>query len=1106
MNKSSTSKHRMTLLLFILLATLGLTGCDVNVNANAGALNNYFKVGNPDGKGIITTFSNVIDNNKAKITTFKTAYEVLAPKLSTSGDKIDFVSAINDMTARQNNLASSNLIENNEITPTGSDILGAISLKPIGARNGIDLKREMVKGIAFSVAAHIVGNPSIMKADDNMPSLISSYTSDTSGSSDPGSISKATVVYGYAVTSVHIELLDESGDNWYLKSYELLTNAGTSADALTKRASLTDSSNPTFTTSLGGSFTEKSRASKTSGFTTYKYFVGCTFDESPYSSAKTNASNDIKLTFKNGDGQAIDILSEFPKDKSKYRPCDAQTHYTAHAKPFTIYSLDEIKDGRAENMGSTEDDGATTEYRICIGTFDSLGLYSDGYFGGTGDPKINTYFPSRTYVYVYVKITNLNDYADYKSIYSTISSGTQTAYTATSGSTTCSKLIENIRDITNGLPIYTLRADAGNELNTYDASSIVDTMHSSSNSSTNNTKVNTKLFKNTGHTVDLLSETEKNKIDFNTTSDLYLGGIKVGTIMYESITTEASKGITGTILEADGTTSYTTAPMIRIMQTPESDPADPTYCIVNGVYRIGVIDAFQADISPSGNTYHYSAKPTTMFLDILDGKIYSLAQNGKAATFANTANMSIYSIKDIRMTHYTDNIKAHDEDDEDGVSTNYVIDEYYKIPQSSLVYNLCKNITGGNSSTFATSLNAATNSVYSPFILGTYMELIYCPGVYPNGVDAANSEQFICVGRKIVLDKEWFNTPNSITETTPAFTINNPDEDRAMATGGKATGYVKYLYSAKPERKNTTNSSGATADYQGLGRLQVSNASDVIVTSAYQTGLDIKHTNILYMPTIYTGEFKTTTDWLLKDSNRQFAKNETGTEKATSTITPGIYCIASTFGVQDNLAAYLGSETFAIWRSWLNANGYSTYLNGIEDKELADELISTLELTYNIALNGEEGQEDLTINSKDLEGVEEFMQNKNNKRLASILTIILRILGIIILTYGVALCIAYSIDVNVAGEGEGVLKRITFNRMKSCPGISKKEREAMTERSEKGTYTIHAIALADLIPIVVVLFIIATLLLIGAYPLVTQRIIYYADTLTQSIKQAITGK
>lgn len=1100
MEKHSNIKHQILLILFMLLAMLGLTGCDVNINANAGAVNNYFKVDSPDGAGVITTFGSIINNNISSIDTFKTTYEVLAPKLASSYS-IDFASTINDMKSRQNKLETSMLIDNNKITADGSDILSAIALESPSDINLID---EMVRGIAFTVGAHINNDPSTMKASAEEPSFISSYSTNSSGSSDKDGISKATVVYGYAVTSVHIEIRDATGEKLYLTSNELLTNAGVSADALGNRADTSNKDNPRFKTSLSGSYTEKSR--------TGKYQISARFETSPYIACEGKQAKDFKVTFANAqvDDTATFSLESYTKEADKYKPTDFQALYAGYARPFTVNSLDTIKNTKVETVGNADKDN-TIKYRIKIGSFENLGISTKndstgyGHFAGTTDTTINE---CDTYasVWVYVNITDLNNYADYKSIYKMISAGTQTTYTAvSSGSTTCSDLIKNIREITNNIPIYTLRANAGAQLNTYDASSIVDAMYTSSNSSGSNTKVNTSLFIKTNYTVNLLSESAANQNNFTKTSNLYLGGLCVGTIKYEAITTKASKGITSAVLEADGTTSYKTAPMIRIMQAPDSTVSKPKYCLVNGVYRIGVIDAFHANTSPSGNTYYYSAKPSTMFLDILDGKIYSLAQTGKAATFANTANMSIYSLKDIRMTHYTNASET-----EYGIDANgggYIAGtKYYQIPQSSIISTLCKNISDGDSSDFAKNYNKAINNTFTPFILGTYMEAIYCPGVYPNGTNPANGEQFICVGRKIVLDKEWFNSKTSITETTPAFTINNPDEDRSLATGGKATGYVKYLYSICPESKLTGSSSGPLITYQGLGKLPVSNVSDVIVTSAYQSGLDIKHTNIVYIKTIHTGEFKTTTNWLLTGSSRHLATNEKGTYKATSTYTPGIYCIGSTFGVQDNLAAYLASENFNTWRTWLNANGYSGYLNGIEDKEISDEIISTLELTYDIALNGEEGQEDLTIDSKDLIGVEEFMQNKDNKRIASILTIILRILGILILTYGIALCVAYSIDVNVAGEGDGILKRITFNRMKSCPGMSKAEREALTERSEKGTYTIHAIALADLIPIVVVLFIIATLLLIGAYPLIAQRIIYYADMLTQSVKQAIKGK
>ena len=841
--KFGSITKKLGMMSIIGMTLFGLTGCGT-INCNAGVLNDYFQVGSASGQGILNTFNAVIDNNKGKITSFQTAYEPLGSSLTA----IDFSGTISDMQSRQDTLASQPLVQDNQIAEGATDIIAAMSLVAPGEfqaeeYGNISLMENIARGVAYSVSSKISNDG--MGGKVFKPTLISAYnktTGTTTESADESGLGKVAVVYGYAVTSVHVEIHADSPDGAKVsESNEMLSHAGTSTSTLGERVKTEGT--PTFETVLLSDTTEKS--------TSFNWIPN-NFITSGTSAITTNT--DTTLTYKNGTENAAaqaEAWKSYEQNLSNLTKSSDYAAYVAqYAKPFSMYKCNQII---ASAIAGTKDGGKTTTYRVLIGTVNLAGVATDGHIEIHGSSE-HVYR-----VYCYIDITDLEQMVGYTCLYKQLSTSSADSkpYSASSnGKTSAATLIQAVRNNTKNLPVYTLREDVGTSMNTFDADALVTALIGGTNSNGNSAQVNTNMFKDTGKTVNLISETAAGTA-LVSTDDLYLAGLKVGTISYESIPTEASLSIAGQSLSNNGVATDEIIPTLRVMQAPDYSESSPKFCVINGLYNIAVIKGLHVYEDVSHNrSYTYSCADGGMFLDILNGKIYSNNGTVKPVSFQSTGNMALYTVSDIRVTHRPTTFSYQIAGAQISQYDHY--DLAQRVGQSDLIKSAFNsmNLHSINSTEDTTFVNTLTRacSGSSPFVLGTYLEAIYCPGIYPADVSAAQSEQFISVGRKLKLDQQWFD--GLVTETTPAFTILNPSEDRAPVSGGKATGYVKYLYSVAPDTKQVSVD-GTVQPIQGLVRFPITGQVDVVKTTAYQLGTEFNQANILRMNNLKLGEFKT---------------------------------------------------------------------------------------------------------------------------------------------------------------------------------------------------------------------------------------------------------
>lgn len=583
--------------------------------------------------------------------------------------------------------------------------------------------------------------------------------------------------------------------------------------------------------------------------------------------------------------------------------------------------------------------------------------------------------------------------------------------------------------------------------------------------------------------VDLFGKLKESDITKVKSIDLYIGCQKVGTLKLTVLNEEianvgsaATSGLSG----RSSSTSYQTCKIF--CKALENDSSNRLYLLF-GLYDVAVINSFTA-IHDGSTDYLYFPEYTNggFVYNIFDNNIYGINATDRSTKYGNYDNsggVTLYSGGDV-------------------------------VIFADAAYNKIKNTNSAaiisNLGEMYKPLGESLAKTRTMFALRTYEEGLFLPNVY-------KKDLFVCLGRKVVFsdklfDGTWLHTfthsnnvvHSAVGQNTPLYSVRMPTDVGEYYEGSAKP--ITYLVSSKVYKKSLTALDPAlqaqlTSDPKGLRIIEGTNISDkLFTTGTQQTTRDI---NKLTSNIIYAGKLKTYSGETISKQAQLFGEDETGVGQNY----PPIWVWCTMFDVTTEIADYLKTVDFQNWIVWLNANGYRTYLANLDMDQLQTLLIERISATYDISFSEAEQEDTIIFDTSALEKTEDWLNDNNEKRRNAVIDTILRILGIVFIAYGILLFVCAIIDTVAIGEGDGLLKKVSFNRMKTVTGMTRAQRKELSERSEKGTYTTRAVSIMGVFPVALVLWTVAALLLIGSSYSLIDMLMDIGDGITNIFRGGI---
>ena len=189
-----------------------------------------------------------------------------------------------------------------------------------------------------------------------------------------------------------------------------------------------------------------------------------------------------------------------------------------------------------------------------------------------------------------------------------------------------------------------------------------------------------------------------------------------------------------------------------------------------------------------------------------------------------------------------------------------------------------------------------------------------------------------------------------------------------------------------------------------------------------------------------------------------------------------------------------------MWISFLVAYGYQQYplgdIDGLNLELLRAELSGILKRVYNFGQDEDE-KSPIILDPRVIQVVQDEIDTKNTDTEAKIIRASAKVIGFLLAFYGFFLLLAYLIDSGTSGEGDGLLYKVTFHKMKSATGMSKKEAVELSTSGYK------YVTLGDLALRVFLLMGLGVTLLIVDPIKVVATIVGWVDGIVTTIKSSI---
>lgn len=1069
------------------LGMLGLTGCSVTMNVEG--LNKYVSTSPSTVKGVGTTLNESIETNIAHLNSVYNTFSELDNVLN-SAASFNLKGYIDAMYAWSGPvLARTNLMENNQVTPVGNAILSSIVLDKDAIAHTIT--DDIPEVLAKLYQNRIQGNSS---ASNQYLNLDGSTTPAT----DSSDVNRFLTLFGYQVEKIQLLAYYDGAD---FGGDKLSTTYNAFCD--NKEYNKFNQFTTDVTFSCEGNTSSKM-------YELYVPAVNNTFDlgdganKNPVSVSKNGPNDTARVHLPLCPPTQDQVDSAFASLKSekgeKITAAEFATWADAHPNHLGVLMhyagcieiIDSSENPTNRHIYWNEADAVngvmTTAYPIA--KVWRIGVWKDGEVDI--EDLINcTYLrPSNTpFVYLFVKqkikyygtdgkghldirtVATATDSSKtpYSSLPTDMSLFSSTAYSQFASMAYMSNddIVNTLRPYSNG-KVLALNPDL--DMGKFpDMSAFNMTNYTGGTLLSSGDFTPVKDSSNRDITLNLLDNISGDVTETKETP-LYIGSTKIGNLYTHIITSDICDDVMAAVITDNG--ARKNQPIQRFKYYHDS-VADQTY-IVYGLSDIGYIYYISAaDVAEGVHKYTPTIHNSQMMFNIFDKQIYLSGNNNNVSKFDETSNVKLYTStgSDIAVTTRSHSVKS----------------------KYSAQFINVKQDDGTINSTMS-KIAGAIEKRRTPFVLKTYLEGLYVP-------DAAGNDTFACLGRRIVFNKAWFDKNIDINETTSAFTVVTPQGDnQADETSAHTVGDLISSKTHTTVYNETILNNGAedhiSTEVQGIGKLRYLTYTDEIRT---KEGLGVYgNVNTIYVGTIYAGEFKTSTDYIKTDG--RLASHCQGTYEHYKIKTPRLFVWCTASDVNNGLAAYVESAQFGYWSSWLQANGYSNYLGDMSAEDFTDELTYKLEYIYDISLDAKKGSTGILVDTSGLDVLDDWIKDKDEKTDVAILDVTMITLGIILLSYGTLLLAAYIIDVGVVGEGDGLLKKVTFNRMKSVTGMSKEERKQLTAQSEKGTYTIRAVSFGEVFFVVLIIWAVATIVLVGASYDIIDKLLEIAEQITSIVK------
>lgn len=1028
------------LLQSILFCLLAFVLCSCSLTTKA--LNNYIKTGNSNN-GIINSLQTATDENSNKLEVINNTFKELGIDLSEDGsNSYNLEQLIIEMNELNKKISETVLIEGNTVTSEGKTLLKAVCLE-----NDVkeDITTNIRQAIADTVKNSIAGNTT--------DSAGINFVDSSTGSNQYSDVDCALTLFGYEVSDkaiVKIYYADDNDTLSYVTDINMLRN---NIENISSKQ-LKINTNTELNQNQGlYKFEFEDLAKKLSTdldieglfVNDAKHKIALTLRdiENPTYSSVINDINNYTKEIRNKDGtikREARTIKQWLSEGNRGEELNTLLHY--YGCIGVLDNLELIKSNLDEHKAGSAEYAVAEIYGLDI----NLEAKSANGINGNGSNVIG-------YVTIEVSLTykgkdsthfDLSVYANKDT-----ADACKNAYNLLPPDTNKKALVDALTS-NNEAQLVMLKSDITIDtanINT-DTTSLTNTALYEPVTDVSGQPVKISLFDNLNEGA--LTDTE--------TVPLYVGNVEIGELYINTFSDNIIDATNAKIIGNNGAVSNST------IQKFKSYTANNKTYILYGLYDVGIIDNITAKLNNDGShTYLINFENSSLLYNIFDNKIYQYGSDNKAsATFDTTGGVQLYTVSDLTITNKIDS-------------------------QPNCKYAADFINSTGSSDDFK-DVTLAIQNHRSPFVLRTYLEGLYLPNQYFN-------EKFVCLGRKVIFSDFWFNKDAVINENTPAFSISTPTEGNEYASSSQHT--VGELLSSTLRQKDGYNSDGLVRlDYQGQEDVKRNNAY-------YDT---IETVNTYFLNKIYRGEFKTQDKMLSKEESLygEYAQREKGIYAKWGIYAPRLFVWCTKTDVNKALAEYIKGPEFNAWRTWLDANGYENYLKDTIEKGITEDLVYKLEQQYDLSLNTEEAGSELVIDVTGLEELQDWVNKQIELDNNSILNVILRTIGIILLAYGMLLIISYVIDVAIAGEGEGLLKKVTFGRMRSVAGLSREEKDRLIETNH--TYSTRAVSLIDILPIVFVFWVASLLLLTNLSYGLIDKLIDTSNTLTSAIKNALGNK
>lgn len=184
------------------------------------------------------------------------------------------------------------------------------------------------------------------------------------------------------------------------------------------------------------------------------------------------------------------------------------------------------------------------------------------------------------------------------------------------------------------------------------------------------------------------------------------------------------------------------------------------------------------------------------------------------------------------------------------------------------------------------------------------------------------------------------------------------------------------------------------------------------------------------------------------------------------------------------------------WCIWLQSKGYKNYPIDLDNMEEAlEDFVEALDRVYNFETA--DANSGIVLDPNIIGIIQGEMDSDTIDTEAEVIRAACLIVGILIGLYAFLILIAWLIDAGTSGDGEGMLSKITFRKMRAATGVSRKDAISMSTEGYK------LVTVSMLIPRVAALLVLAVILIAVDPITLVARLIEIVDGVYRMIRKTV---